>query len=415
MSSPSFTRIGTATQYDSAVRNISARQTALSNLQENLTAGKRVLRASDDPVAAAQAERALTRIGRIQTEQRALDVQRNTVAQAEASLGDAVGLVQQMRELVVSAGNGGHVASDRKTIAGQLQSLRDQLLSVSNRTDTSGVPLLAALGSGAAPFLNGQGGFDGLAGQAAGSGVSIPQALDGDAAFLFQPQRDGVYNARLSLATTSPGRSLGTDGVRVTDPTLITGDKYTIAFSAVGAGASTGTTTASYTITNTSTGIVLPTVTVPDFPSDKPGTITVSAVPGLEFRIQGTPASGDTITLEPSSSIFNTIDDAIRDIGGAGDSNAATQAVGQALANMDRGMERLQAVRGYAGELLNRADRITGDQEQRSVQLEADRSRAEDLDMIQGISSFQNQQVGYQAALQSYAMVQKLSLFNFIS
>ena len=39
-------------------------------------------------------------------------------------------------------------------------------------------------------------------------------------------------------------------------------------------------------------------------------------------------------------------------------------------------------MRGYAGELLNRADRITGDQSKRSEQLEADRSRAEDLDMI---------------------------------
>jgi flagellar hook-associated protein 3 FlgL len=35
--------------------------------------------------------------------------------------------------------------------------------------------------------------------------------------------------------------------------------------------------------------------------------------------------------------------------------------------------------------------------------------------MIKGISEFQNAQVGYQAALQSYAQVQKLSLFNYIS
>ena len=87
----------------------------------------------------------------------------------------------------------------------------------------------------------------------------------------------------------------------------------------------------------------------------------------------------------------------------------------QALANIDKGLERLHNMRGYAGELLNRADRITGDQENRSIQLEADRSRAEDLDMIKGISEFQNAQVGYQAALQSYAQVQKLSLFNYIS
>ena len=48
------------------------------------------------------------------------------------------------------------------------------------------------------------------------------------------------------------------------------------------------------------------------------------------------------------------------------------------------------------------------------MQLEDDRSRAEDLDMIKGISDFQNQQVGYEAALKSYAQVQQLSLFKFI-
>ena len=83
--SNSILRMGSANMYDNAIRNIGARQTSLSNLQENLTSGKRVVRASDDPVAAAQAERAMTRITRIQTEQRALDVQRNAVAQADSA------------------------------------------------------------------------------------------------------------------------------------------------------------------------------------------------------------------------------------------------------------------------------------------------------------------------------------------
>ncbi|MEY8875468.1 MAG: flagellar hook-associated protein 3, partial [Leptothrix sp. (in: b-proteobacteria)] len=43
------------------------------------------------------------------------------------------------------------------------------------------------------------------------------------------------------------------------------------------------------------------------------------------------------------------------------------------------------------------------------------RSNAEDLDMVQAISDFSNKQTGYQAALQSYSMVQKLSLFNYIN
>ena len=113
--------------------------------------------------------------------------------------------------------------------------------------------------------------------------------------------------------------------------------------------------------------------------------------------------------------MLSVIDRAVRDIGSAANNNAASQAVGQALANIDKGLERLHNIRGYAGELLNRADRITGDQTNRTIQLEGDRSRAEDLDMVKGLSDFQNAQVGYEAALKSYAQVQRLTLFNYIS
>ena len=415
--SNSLYRVSTANQYDTALRNIGQRHTSLSNLQENLTSGKRVVRPSDDPVSAAQAERAINRLARIQTEQRALETQRNAIAQAESALGDAIGLMQNFRELTVSAGGGTLTPNDRATIANQLQGLREQIVEVANRKDTNGLPLLGALGSALAPFLGPLSttpdySFAGLPGQTSSTGVTIPGMLDGDSAFMFNPQRDGVYNAAVSAIPNT--RQLTTSAVTPVDKSLVTGDNYTITFSAVGPGATPGTSTATYTLTNTTTGAISAPVTVPDYPSDKPLTIAMTDVPGLSFTITGNPANGDTITLQPSPSIFSTLDSAIRDIRDAPNSNAAIQAVGQALANMDIGMERLHNMRGYAGELLNRADRITGDQEKRFVQLEGDRSRAEDLDMIKGISDFQNQQVGYEAALKSYAQVQKLSLFNYI-
>ncbi len=425
-----FYRTASANQYENALRNLSQRQTALSNLQENLTSGKRVVRASDDPVAAAQAERAITRISRVQSEQRALENARNTVTQAESTLGQAVDIVQELRQLVVSAGGGSLKPEDRKTIMNQVQGLREQLSDMVNRKDTNGLPLLGALGSALAPFLGPQSGtpdysFAGLPGQASGSATSLPMSLDGESAFMFQPKRDGVYTASVSNIPT--GRLLTTDGVKAGDTSLVTGDDYQIVFSGVGPGATAGTTTATYTITNMTTGVASAPVTVPDFPADKPVSIAVTGIPGVSFNITGTPtrqndgtynfspANGDTISLKPSASIFSSIDQAVRDIGGATNGNAAAQAVGQALNNIDIGLERIQNMRGYAGELLNRADRITGDQNKRADQLEADRSRAEDLDMIKGISDFQNNQTGYQAALQSYAQVQKLSLFNYIS
>ena len=129
----------------------------------------------------------------------------------------------------------------------------------------------------------------------------------------------------------------------------------------------------------------------------------------------GSPANGDTITITPKASVFSVLDTAITDIGKATNANAANQAIAQALHNIDTGMARVSAVRGQAGDLLGRADRITATNEKRNIEQESNRSRAEDLDMIKGLSDFQNQQTGYQAALQSYAQVQKLSLFNYIS
>jgi len=89
--------------------------------------------------------------------------------------------------------------------------------------------------------------------------------------------------------------------------------------------------------------------------------------------------------------------------------------VAQALSQIDAGQSRLSSSRGLAGDLLNRVDNIADRQESLSIQLEADRSRAEDLDVVKALSDFSTQQTAYSAALGSYAQIQKLSLFNFIS
>jgi flagellar hook-associated protein 3 FlgL len=137
-------------------------------------------------------------------------------------------------------------------------------------------------------------------------------------------------------------------------------------------------------------------------------------VPVSGAVVVGSPAVGDTITVTPKRSVFSVLDTAILDIGKAGNANAATQAVAQALHNIDISMARISAIRGQAGDLLVRADSITATNSKRNIEQEGNRSRAEDIDMVKGISDFNNQQTGYQAALQSYAQVQKLSLFNFI-
>jgi flagellar hook-associated protein 3 FlgL len=411
-----FTRLGSANAYDTALSNIMNRQSSLSNLQENLTSGKKVVRASDDPTGAAQAERAITRLARIETDQRALESQRNSIAQAESTLADVTDALQNFRELAVSAGNASHTAQERSAIATQLAGYRDQVFALANRKDTNGLPLFSALGSALAPFVGPQTlpqdyTFAGQPGQVASNEVAIPYALDGDRAFMHLPARDGVFNA--TVVPAAPAHQIGTTGVVLTDPALVTGSAYSISITGVNTVA--GTTTVTYDVAGAPTAVAGGVGLTASYPSNSTANIAVTAIPGLTVNIIGKPVTGDVINLDPRPSIFSVLDDAIRDIGNAVDGNASTQAVGQALHNIDIGMSRISSARGQAGDLLNRADRISSNQDKRSIQVEGDRSRAEDLDMIKGVSDFQNQQTGYQAALQSYAQVQKLSLFNYLS
>ena len=423
MATLSNTRIGSANTYDNTIRNLNARQSALSGLQENISSGKRVIRASDDPTAAAQVERALTRISRIASDQRALESQVSAIRQAESTLGDVTDALQRFRTLVVNAGDGTLTASNRSIIANELKGLRDQVFDLSNTRNSTGSPLFGALGSALAPLVGPVATapdytFNGLPGTSASSEVSIPFTLDGDSAFMLQSGRDDAYDVKVGPASSM----LQTDSIKVIDAALVTGSSYEISAISIGPGAATGTSIASYSVIETPAGAALPLPAVlvsgPQYPSTSkqiPITLPDNTSPALSLNLSGSLSISDSLKISPAVSLFSVLDNAINDIGSAISNNSVIQAVSQALNNLDIGMERVSNVRGQAGALLNRADRISGRQETRSLQTEADRSRVEDLDMIKGLSDFQNQETGYSVALQTYAQVQKLSLFNYIS
>ena len=168
-------RLGTANTYDTTLNNLMKRQVELSNQQEKLSSGKKINRASDDPTGAAQAERSLTRNTRIETEERALVLQRNAITLAESTLGDTTALMQSLRELVVKANNGAMNSANRVSLAEEMRSLRDQLFASANRADTNGIPLFGGLGSASTPFVDPSTGvvFNGIPGQRSSTEVSL--------------------------------------------------------------------------------------------------------------------------------------------------------------------------------------------------------------------------------------------------
>jgi flagellar hook-associated protein 3 FlgL len=306
-------RITSASAFESSVANLQRRQQALSEAQIQLTSGKRVLKASDDPAAAAQAERAMAAASRYDAQQRALDASRTAMQQGEAALGDAGELLQQARELVVQAGNGAYTDSERQTLAEALSGLRNDLLAVANRSDGAGRYLFGGQGSDAPPLVDAPGGvtFNGTPGQLqAASGEVSPLSIDGRAAWM-----------------------------QAQDP----------------------------------------------------------ANPGSTL------------------SVFDTLDQTIAELKTAGRTPAeVAQTVSEGLAGIDAVSGTLHAWRARAGEALNRIDAIGARLSESKLQAQTERSQAEDLDMVQALSDFQNRQTGYDAALKTYSMVQRMSLFDYL-
>jgi len=307
-------RITAAHAFETSIGNLQRRQGDLADAQDRLTSGKRVAVASDDPVAAARAERAMAAMMRSEADQRSLEASRNVNQQTESALGDAGELLQQAREIVVNAGNGSYDDTNRDTLAKSLKGIRDQLLAVANRTDGAGSYLFGGQGSQAPPFVETTSGvvYRGAGGQTTvPSGETLPMSVDGGQTWLKAPN---------SLAG------------------------------------------------------------------------------GAEL------------------SVFSVLDGVISDLQTAGRSgDQIKQTVSDGLRDVDSVSNSLLAARAAAGQTLNRIDSVETRISASQLAAQTERSNAEDLDMVQALSEFQNKQSGYDAALKTYSMVQRLSLFQYLS
>jgi len=173
-------RLGTSFAQQQAVESIQERQSQLLRAQEQVATGRRINSPSDDPVSAAEAERLRSRESRLAVELRTLSHARHLLSGAESALGDATSVLGAMRETLLAASNGAVDPADRGHYATQLREMREQLLSVANRSDGLGgfvfggqggvVPPIDAAGTAYAP----------LAGtQTLGQEVASPVTLDG--------------------------------------------------------------------------------------------------------------------------------------------------------------------------------------------------------------------------------------------
>jgi flagellar hook-associated protein 3 FlgL len=187
-------RISTALAFDRAIDAMNDRQSRLVRTQEELSTGKRLLVASDDPMGVADAERTRSQLRRVELQQRMNDFARSILGQAEATMASVTDLMQTVRETMVQAGNGSLSPSDRALLATQVRGYRDELFGLANRSDAAGGYVFGGQGSPDAPFdATDPVGYQPAPGQQmVGLGNDTPTSLDGRATFMSVQTASGT-------------------------------------------------------------------------------------------------------------------------------------------------------------------------------------------------------------------------------
>ena len=196
------------------------------------------------------------------------------------------------------------------------------------------------------------------------------------------------------------------------------GNSYQITFSV-----SCGNTT--YSITGTDiTGAPLPNANQPGaLPSNVPYTSgqTIS-FNGMQFNIQGAPANGDAFTVTPSTNVsaFKTLSDLITALNtpvAPGDKTAATalnQALSTGLNNLGQAVSNVLTISASEGSRLNQLSSLQNLGSSLNTVFQQNLSQLTNLDYNKAVSDLTQQQVGLQAAQQSFTKVTGLSLFNYM-
>lgn len=145
-------RISTNTLFTLGQTRISELQSGLMKTQQQISSGRRILSPADDPIGASQvlnldqgqAMNAQYATNRLHAGY-ALQGQESTLASLD-------NLVQDMKTLLVSAGNGALDDAQRGFIAVELDGQIDQMLALANSRDAMGNAMFAGFQTGMTPF-----------------------------------------------------------------------------------------------------------------------------------------------------------------------------------------------------------------------------------------------------------------------
>ena len=136
-------KISTRLLFDRGSAQMSSVQTKLTQSQAQMAQGKQIINASDSPNQAATIQRLKSILSRQESYQSSLNTVKARLQGEDTTMQSVSDLLVRAKELAVQGANDTLSAGDKKTLAVEMQALRDQMLSLANTKDSNGNYLFA--------------------------------------------------------------------------------------------------------------------------------------------------------------------------------------------------------------------------------------------------------------------------------
>lgn len=195
-------RVSTIMMYQQNMRGITDSQSEWLKYGEQMSTGKRVNRASDDPVAASQAvvlSQAQAQNSQYATA-RTFATQRVSIE--ESTLSQVTTAIQSAQEKIVYAGNGTLSDDDRASLATDLQGIRDQLMNLANSQDGNGRYIFAGYKTDTPPFSDD--------GTYVGGNINVEQQVDSSRTMVIGHTGNLIFDNATSNAKQDADKNIFT-------------------------------------------------------------------------------------------------------------------------------------------------------------------------------------------------------------
>ncbi|XNO33108.1 flagellar hook-associated protein FlgL [Vibrio alginolyticus] len=396
-----LTRISSFHNYQSVQNDLRRQENKVHHNQEQLASGKKLLKPSDDPLAAHYIQNISQQQEQLQQYLSSIVLVRNRLENHEVNIANAENFADESKRLTMEMINGAFSAEDRQAKKRELEEIANNFLNLVNSQDESGNYVFAGTKPKSQPFYRDKDGSVQYAGDdyqrkmKVSSMLEMPMNDPGSKLFMEIPNPFGDYQPNYDLQNGSELLLNKATNVDAKDDAA-----YRVTF---------------VDMNNGKFGYQLERngkeVDADEFSPEKG-----IEYKGLKVHVKGQITPGDSIEIEKRAefSIFDTFKDAMAWSDKSVSDTSATAKLHQMTEEFHAAFIHLNKARTDAGARLSTLDIQEQNHEDFNLSLAKAKSNFEDLDYSKAVIEFSENSRALQASQQAFGKTKDLTLFNYI-